>query len=49
MHSNFRVSPLIEIVAMVAVGFLIAFQLGWLDSLYMRTPIWLLLIISSAM
>lgn len=49
MQSDFRVGPVIEIVALGAVGFLIALQLGWLDSLYMRTPIWLLLIISSAM
>lgn len=49
MQSDFRVSPIIEIIAMVAVGFLIALQLGWLDGLYMRIPVWLLLIISSAM
>lgn len=49
MQSDFRAGPVIEIVALVAVGFLIAFQLGWLDGLYMRTPIWLLLITSATM
>lgn len=49
MQSDFRVGPIIEIVALIVVGFLIALQLGWLDGLYMRTPVWLMLILSLPM
>ena len=49
MQADFRVSPLIETIVGILVVTLIVFQLGWLDGLYMRTPVWLLLIISLAM